>query len=173
VLLDLDLGADGDGAALIAPLAERGVRVLVVTGSADRLRVAAALEQGAIGYRRKDDGFDELLDVTCRALDGQPVLTDSERSALLCELARARREQQQAFAPFERLTEREREVLEALAEGRSVRELADEWVVSDTTIRAHVRGVLAKLGTSSQLGAVAAGLRSGWLGRNVHTHAGV
>ncbi len=101
------------------------------------------------------------------------MLDEAERSRLLCELSRARREEQRAFAPFERLTEREREVLEALAEGRSVRDLADEWVVSDTTIRAHVRGVLAKLGTSSQLGAVAAGLRSGWLGRNSRTHARV
>ncbi len=49
VLLDLDLGSAGDGSALIAPLVERGVRVLVVTGSADRLRIAAAVEQGAIG----------------------------------------------------------------------------------------------------------------------------
>lgn len=171
VLLDLDLGAGRDGTALVRPLARLGIRTLVVTGTDDRLRIAAAVELGAVGYQPKAAGFDALLAATCAALDGRPVLDEPERSDLLCELYRARSARTRAFEPFERLTEREREVLEALAEGRSVRDIADDWVVSDTTIRAHVRGVLAKLGTSSQLAAVASAWRSGWLHRGDHAAA--
>jgi DNA-binding NarL/FixJ family response regulator len=46
VLLDLDLGALGDGANLVQPLTELGARVLVVSGSADRLRLAETVERG-------------------------------------------------------------------------------------------------------------------------------
>lgn len=166
VLLDLDLGTDLDGNDVLAPLATAGVRVLVVTGTADPMRIAVALERGALGYQRKEAGFDSLLSRTCAALEGRPVIDESERRRLLRELDRVRGEQERAFEPFEQLTDREREVLEALVEGRSVRDMAEAWVVSDATVRTHVRGVLCKLGTSSQLGAVATALRTGWLHRD-------
>ena len=51
----------------------------------------------------------------------------------------------------------------SLARGRSVREIADEWVVSEATVRTHVRSVLAKLEVRSQLAAVAMAIRTGWL----------
>jgi DNA-binding response OmpR family regulator len=61
LLLDLDLGRFGDSTPLVAPLKAAGVPVLVVTGTTDRLGIAAALEQGAIGYQSKVAGFDALV----------------------------------------------------------------------------------------------------------------
>ena len=55
------------------------------------------------------------------------------------------------------------ETLRALARGVSVPALALEWYVSEATVRTHVRSILTKLGVSSQLAAVAAALRTGWL----------
>lgn len=166
VLLDLDLGSELDGNDVIGPLVASGAKVLVVTGTPDPMRIATALERGAIGYARKEKGFEALLSAACAALEGRPIIDELERWRLLRELAHARAEQARAFEPFERLTERERAVLQALVEGRSVREMADDWVVSDATVRTHVRGVLGKLDTTSQLGAVAAALRTGWLRRD-------
>lgn len=166
VLLDLDLGAELDGNDVLVPLVAAGIRVLVVTGTADPMRIATALERGAVGYERKESGFESLLARACAALDGRAAIDEPERWRMLRELAHARAEQQRAFEPFERLTEREREVLEALVEGRSVREMADDWVVSDATVRTHVRGLLGKLNAPSQLGAVATALRAGWLHRD-------
>lgn len=177
VLLDLDLGPelDGgdvlDGNDVLVPLVGAGVRVLVVTGSADPMRIATALERGAVGFERKESGFESLLARACDVLAGRPAIDDEERRRMLRELAEARAEQERALEPFERLTDREREVLEALVEGRSVRDMADDWVVSDATVRSHVRGVLCKLDASSQLGAVAAALRSGWLHRDRRTRS--
>jgi DNA-binding NarL/FixJ family response regulator len=171
VLLDLDLGTERDGNDVLVPLVAAGVRVLVVTGTADPMRIAVALERGAVGYERKESGFEALLGRACAALDGRPVIDQSERWRMLRELARTRAERERAFEPFERLTERERDVLEALAEGRSVRDMADQWVVSDATVRSHVHGLLSKLGESSQLGAVVAALRSGWLHRDRRTRS--
>jgi DNA-binding NarL/FixJ family response regulator len=162
VLLDLDLGDLGDPTALIPELVAAGLRVLVVTGSSDRLRIAAALEQGALGYQLKDPGFDALLATVRSALTATAPLDAEHRVQLLDELVRARAARHHELAPFARLTPREVEVLRALAGGSSVGALAEAWVVSEATMRSHVRSILGKLGVPSQLAAVAAALRTGW-----------
>lgn len=163
VLLDLDLGPAGDGTELVAPLVRAGIKVLVVTGVIERVRVALALEQGALGYQSKTEGFDALLAATAVALVATAPLDPAGRRQLLGELAVWRAEQARGNKPFTRLTERERDVLSALADGHSVTDIAHDWVVSDATVRTHVRGLLGKLGVRSQLGAVALALRNGWL----------
>jgi DNA-binding NarL/FixJ family response regulator len=162
VLLDLDLGALGDSTPMIGPLVQAGVRVLVVTGSADRLRVAAALEQGAIGYQLKSAGFEALLARASEALASAGPLDPRERTTLLAELAKVRAERHRALAPFTRLTAREQDTLRALGDGRAVHQIARDWVVSESTVRSHVRGILDKLGAKSQLAAVAHAERAGW-----------
>ena len=163
VLLDLDLGDHGDSTPIIADLTAAGVKVLVVTGVEDRARVAAALEQGAIGYQSKAAGFEALLAATVAAFETSTVLDPAGRSDLLRELARTRAARAKALEPFNRLTDREADVLRALGEGLSARQIAEDWVVAETTVRTHVRGVLHKLGAPSQLAAVVAAFDAGWL----------
>jgi DNA-binding NarL/FixJ family response regulator len=162
VLLDLDLGAFGDSTRLIGPLCRSGIRVLVVTGTTDRLRIASALFAGAIGYQSKADGFDSLVDRALSALTADGALDPEHRAELLTELDDVYAERDKALAPFRRLTQRERETLALLAQGRSVAEIARSWVVSEATVRTHVRSLLCKLDVASQLGAVAAAARCGW-----------
>ena len=162
VLLDLDLGTFGDSTRLIGPLCRIGIRVLVVTGTTDRLRIAKALFAGAIGYQSKADGFDSLVDRALSALAADGALDPDHREELLVELDHATTERDHALAPFLALTQRERETLALLAQGRTVVEIARAWVVSEATVRTHVRSLLSKLDVPSQLGAVAAAARSGW-----------
>jgi DNA-binding NarL/FixJ family response regulator len=162
VLLDLDLAECGDGASLVAPLRAAGVNTLIVTGITDRLRIAAALERGALGYQPKAAGLDSLLDATLRALEGSADPDEAERHALLAELAQHRARLARDERLRKQLTARERATLRALGEGRQVREIAAEWVVSEATVRTYVRGVLTKLGARSQLAAVALARRRGW-----------
>lgn len=163
VLLDLDLAEFGDGTALVAPLKAAGVSSLIVTGITDRLRIGAALEQGALDYQLKASGLDSLLTATQRALTGQAGRNAAERHALLAELARHRADLDRDRRLYDQLTTREQATLRALGEGHQVREIAADWVVSEATVRTYVRGVLTKLGTSSQLAAVALARRRGWL----------
>ena len=162
VLLDLDLGGYGDSTEVIAPLAAQGIRTLVVTGTSDRERLALAFEAGAVGFHAKADGLEPLVTKTQAALAGV-ILDEAMRQDLRIELARIRAARAAAFAPFQQLTEREQDTLIALSNGMPVHRIATEWVVSEATVRTHVRGVLAKLGVPSQLAAVALALRSGWL----------
>jgi DNA-binding NarL/FixJ family response regulator len=163
VLLDLDLGgAIGDGSTLVAPLVASGCRVLVVSASADRELVGRALERGAVGVVNKCVAFDALLDAVLAALRGQVVMDEADRHRLLSEVRAGRAHRAEITARFARLTAREAQVLSALSEGCSVSSIAARSFVSEATVRSQVRGVLTKLGVTSQLEAVALAHRSGW-----------
>ena len=156
VLLDLDLGQPlVDGVQLIPAIRAHGARVLVVTGTTERLRIAAAIEAGAIGYVAKHEPFDALLARVLQAARGEQVLDECERHELLASLRTTRKDIQRRLAPFQQLTPKETLVLDELAHGRSVESIAAEWVVSEATVRTQVRGVLTKLDVRSQLAAVA------------------
>ena len=119
---------------------------------------------GATSYQALLDArsYEELLTaieaVDAQALAGAPAA----RAELSREVARRRAQAQARLAPFEALTPREREVLAALAVGRSADEIAEEQVVSVATVRSHIRGVLDKLGVNSQVAAVALAWQRGW-----------
>jgi DNA-binding NarL/FixJ family response regulator len=164
VLLDLDLGgALGDGADLVPGLVATGSRVLVVTGTTNEGAVGRALELGAIGAVSKALPFDRLLPTVVAAARGEAVMDLEARRSLLREARETRRAQQELRAPFEQLSQREDEVLRALGDGWCVTEIAAAAYVSEATVRSQVRGVLTKLGVTSQLAAVAAARRAGWL----------
>ena len=164
VLLDLDLGGDlGDGSTLVAPFAEAGCRVLVVSASTDADQISRALENGAVGVLSKAAPFQQLLDTALAAARGEQVMSSVERCRLIDEARARRTARSEAVAPFERLSGREAQVLRAIAEGHSVGAIARSWVLSEATVRSQVRSILTKLGVSSQLEAVAAALRCGWL----------
>lgn len=163
VLLDLQLGGDiGHGLRLVRPFTEAGARILVVSGVTDRCEIAATVEAGAVGYVCKSEPFEVLLDAAVRVAQGKVVLSDESRRSLLAELRLHRAEQQARRVPFERLSPRERQVLQALCDGKAVTTIATEWVTSVPTVRTQVRAILTKLGVGSQLEAVAEANRCGW-----------
>lgn len=172
VLLDLDLGAFGDSRAMIPALVSAGIRVLIVSGLPDRLRIAAALEQGAIGFQSKVHGFDALVAAAESSLTAIGPLDPLERESMLADLSRSRSDQARKLAPFTSLTDRERAALGALCDGLTVHEVAVSWTVSESTVRSHVQRILGKLGAASQVQAVAMAMRGNWLDRRTDRPAG-
>jgi two-component system nitrate/nitrite response regulator NarL len=163
VLLDLDLGGSvGDGLALVRPLSERGGRVVVVSGSGDRPRLASCLEQGAVGILPKSAPYERLVEAVIDVSTGRPVISECDRHAMLTELRAWRARQRHELAPFETLTVRESQVLAALMDGQGCEAIASAWFVSEATVRTQIRGVLTKVGVSSQLAAAAQAQRVGW-----------
>ena len=162
VLLDLDLGELGDGVELVQPLTELGARVLVVSGSTDRLRLAETVERGAVGFLSKQVPFEQLLSTVLDVVAQRPVLSTARRYELMAELRSARAARSRDLAPLASLTPRERAVLAALAKGQRAETIAAAAVLSEATVRSQIRSVLAKLGVSSQLEAVALAWAVGW-----------
>jgi DNA-binding NarL/FixJ family response regulator len=159
VLLDLDLGPGvGDGGALVAPLVAAGCRVLLVTASTDPVRLAAALEAGALGVLAKTEPIEVLLAAATAVARGERVMDDVRERSLRRD-ARTRRE---SLVCFDRLTDREAQVLRRLGRGENVATIAATSYVTEATVRSQVRGVLTKLGVGSQLEAVALARRASW-----------
>lgn len=163
VLLDLELHAGiGDSLPLIGPLRDRGTLVVMLTGITDRVRLAECLEAGAAGLLSKAMSFDELVNAVREVVELGSLVSAHRRADLMAELRGQRSDRSRRFAPFERLTPREQEVLVALIQGRSAEVIAKEAYVSIATVRSQIRAVLQKLNVNSQLAAVALAHASDW-----------
>ena len=161
-LVDLGL-PDGDGVELIRELRAANPRgkAVALTESGDDAAAGRAVEAGAVGALRKSCSVAEILAAVRRAGAGEPLHPPNELVALL-RLARERRERDRtARAAIGRLTAREREVLQALADGLSDREIGERLQVRTETARTHLVNLLAKLGVDSRLQAVVFALRHG------------
>ena len=162
VLLDLDLGRFGDGTNLVAPLARAHVNVVVLTASEDLGRWGGCMRVGARKVLPKSGALQQALATVRRLHQGLPVVSREELESLLDAWSRERLVSDDLRRRLALLTPREREVLAALIEGRTVREIADRSVVSEATVRTQVKSILNKLEVSSQLAAVGMAHQVGW-----------
>ena len=160
VVVDLDR-RDENGVALVTSLRDAtDVRIMAATRHAGSPVVELALAAGACGVLPTDRDPAQLVGAFRRALSGELVLPVADLPSLVDRVwqARARRTEHQLVAT---LTVREREILEALAEGATTAEIAIERRISPATVQTHVRNILMKLGVHSKVEAVGAAWRTG------------
>jgi DNA-binding NarL/FixJ family response regulator len=161
-VVDLSL-PDGEGVELIEDL--RGTNpdfaALVLTASLDRAEHARAVEAGAAGVLHKSADVDEILDSTRRLAAGETLLSPEELVELLRLAGQSREEEREARVSIEQLTRREREVLLALSEGLSNKQIAERLHMSVDTERTHMMNILNKLGVHSRLQALLFAARHG------------
>jgi DNA-binding NarL/FixJ family response regulator len=162
VLLDLDLGAYGDGMALIRPLTDARAAVIVVTSTTDRTRWGECVSHGARKIVPKNAPLSEIIACVRRIGNGLPMMLPAEREELLeCWRQRVAAEKE-ILKRLQQLTVREGEVLGLLMSGQQVSEIARERFVSESTVRTQVKAILAKLQVGSQLTAVGLAHRANW-----------
>ena len=162
VLLDLDLGRFGDGVNLIGPLAKAGINVVVLTASEELGRWGGCMRLGARRVLPKSGALQQALATVRRLHQGLPVTSRDELETLLDAWARERQAHDALRRRLDLLTPRERQVLGALIEGRTVRAISEESVVSEATVRTQVKSILNKHEVSSQLAAVGMANQVGW-----------
>jgi PAS domain S-box-containing protein len=159
-----DLGLpDGYGGDLIRALrtANPRAQALVLSSSQDRAEIARAVESGAAGVLHKSAGMDEIIDAVRRLKAGETLLPLEDVVELLRFAGARKEEEYEAQQSIARLTDREREVLEALAEGLDAQQIAGRLHISAKTERNHVASILAKLGVHSRLQALVFAARHG------------
>ncbi len=161
-LVDLDL-PDGHGADLVRDLRRRapGALVLVVTASRDRREHGRAVAAGASGVVHKSVSLRELAEAIRRVHAGEPLIPPREAAALVAEAAVTREEERSFLEALQTLTVREREILQALAEGLDNLAIAERLGISERTVRNHIVALLDKLGVESRLQAVVLAARHG------------
>jgi len=142
VLLDLEMPLVGGIEACAAIRQQHpNTEVLILTVSDNEPDLWAALRVGAAGYLLKDMPPAELVEAVLDAGQGEPRIAPRMASRLLTEFSGRDR----ADDPLLELSSREREVLARLAEGLRNREIAERLVVSEATVKTHVRHILEKL----------------------------
>ena len=151
VLMDLRMPVlDGVAATRRLRVEQPGVQVIALTTFDDDEDVFAALRAGALGYLLKDVSSARLVEAVLAAARGESVLQPSVAAKVVARVARQLREDapprplpQPLVVP---LSDRERDVLRLLADGRSNREMAARLFLAEGTVKNHVTNVLAKLG---------------------------
>ena len=150
VLMDLSLGDGVGGIEATRRLAalDPAPAVLVLTTYDTESDILRALDAGARGYLLKDAPPAELFAGVCAVAKGEPALAPSVAATLM----------RRAASPEPRMTEREVEVLELLADGQGNREMARALFVSEATVKSHLSHIYTKLGVDTRAGAVAAAI---------------
>lgn len=158
-IVDLAL-PDGDGLDLLEDFSSRTL-TLVLSAGLEPSRFARAVEAGASGVMHKSTPIKDIVDAVRKLKAGEALLSPGEVVEMLRFVSRERQEELTARQAVERLTPREKEVLQALAEGLESKEIAGKLNVTVETERTHMVNILHKLGVHSRLQALIFAARHG------------
>jgi NarL family two-component system response regulator LiaR len=153
VLMDLAM-PDVDGVTATRVIRQRfpTVQVIALTSFKEEELIQNALQAGAISYLLKDVTAEELAQAIRAAHAGRGTLSPEAAQSLVHAAA-------QPPTPGYDLTARERDVLALMVEGLNNTQIAEELVVSPSTIKSHVSHILSKLDVSSRTEAAALAVR--------------
>ena len=163
VVLDVELDEDGDGIELLRSLEEANpeTRVLVVTAHDDAPTAARAMRAGARAFVPKDTPSDDLVAVVRAVVAGETRVPPELLTHVITSLRKSSSHENVWQQKVDRLTQREREVLELMVAGLDRAAIAERLFLSINTVRTHSKNILAKLGVHSSLEAVSVALRAG------------
>ncbi|MFG2682666.1 response regulator [Streptomyces sp. NPDC048392] len=160
ILMDVKMpGMDGVDALRRLRELDNHARVLVVTSFTEQRTVVPALRAGAAGYVYKDVDPDALAGAI-RSVHAGHILLQPEIAGVLLSQEGSNTGPVRAGS----LTEREREVLGLIADGRSNREIARALVLSEKTVKTHVSNILMKLDLADRTQAALWAVRHGVTG---------
>jgi two-component system nitrate/nitrite response regulator NarL len=148
-----------DGLAVVRAVVrdQLSTRVLLLSAYTESGRVFDALQEGAAGFLPKDARRSEIIEAVLKAARGETVVPASLSGGLAGEI----RLRAQPAGPA--LSERERQVLQAFARGRSIPQVAEELFIGVSTVKTHAQRLYEKLGVSDRAAAVAEAMRRGLL----------
>ena len=166
VLMDLSM-PEMNGLAATRVLSSElpEVKVVILTASEDDADLFEAIKSGAQGYIFKNLDSDAFFHLLERVASGEPALSPALARKLLVEFARPSTARAHADSGADALTDREREVLDLLVQGvTSNRDLAERLVVTENTVKYHLRNILDKLHVQNRAQVVAYAVRHGMTG---------
>jgi NarL family two-component system response regulator LiaR len=119
--------------------------VIALTSFAEDDQVFPAIQAGASSYLLKDVSPHELIDAIRAAHRGEPRLHPDVARKLMEAMRGEETGARETTAPASDLTDRELEVIRAVAQGKSNQEIAQQFFISEKTVKTHVGHILAKL----------------------------
>ena len=164
VVMDISM-ADGDGISATRAITankDDAPRVLVLTMHSEEAYLEAVLDAGASGYLVKSTADRELVDAV-RAVARGEVWVQPSAARVLAQGARRREERATDQSRFERLTDRERSVMQLIAEGYTAPEIGEQLSISPKTVDTYKQRINDKLGLTHRADYVKLALKLGLL----------
>jgi DNA-binding NarL/FixJ family response regulator len=155
VLMDVRMpGMDGIAATREIIAAAPGARILILTTFEDDDYVFGALSAGASGFLLKRTQPEQLIAAIHTIAAGESLLSPSVTRTVINRMARQPQPDPAASRRLQLLTPRERDVLELVARGLSNTEIAASLFVEESTVKTHLKRILAKLSLRDRVQAV-------------------
>jgi two-component system nitrate/nitrite response regulator NarL len=154
-LLDYKMpGLDGIAVAHAVVRDKLATRVLLVSATTEGSVVYRAIQDGAAGFLSKEADRDDIVAAVVACARGEDVLPPELVSSFTAQV------RQHAQGQAALLSERERQILQMIADGKSVPDMAAELYLAQTTIKTHIRRLYEKLGVSDRGAAAAQAMRN-------------
>ncbi|HWS48035.1 MAG TPA: response regulator transcription factor, partial [Acidimicrobiia bacterium] len=151
ILMDVRMpGASGIEATRRIRASQPATKIVMLTVSEDEDDLYASVRAGANGYLLKDVAVDDIASVLRTVAQGNAVVSPPMAAKLMAEFNVLSR-RIEADHDGRSLTDRELEVLRLIAKGMSNKDIAAELVISQNTVRNHVRNILEKLQVRSRV----------------------
>ena len=162
ILMDITMpGCDGLEATRRVKRELPYVKVFMLTVSEDSQDLFEAMKSGAEGYLTKDLKAHQLFDVLDGVARGEAAFSGVIAAKILREFEKTSGGTHGELEATEPLTEREREVLQLVVEGKSNQEIAQGLVISESTVKNHLRNILGKLHLRNRIQAAVYAVRQG------------
>ena len=119
-------------------------KILIVTSYIDDEKVFPAIQAGASGYLLKTSSAQEIAEAIRKTINGERVIEEEVSEKI------QNQDYANQFFLYEELTNREKEVLDLIAQGKSNQEIAEDLFITLKTVKTHVSNILAKLGVEDR-----------------------
>ena len=137
------------------------VRIVILTVSDEDQNLFEAIKSGAQGYLLKKIEPQTLFNTLRKAVEGEAPVSGVMATKLLAEFSRQTRRASQPTAPAATLTEREKEVLNQIAQGKTNKDIAVALSIAENTVKNHLKNILEKLHLENRVQAATYALREG------------
>lgn len=162
VLMDVAMpGMSGIEATRRIRAEDPRAQIVILSGHDDPLLLARAVQAGAIGLLRKTEAVTHVASSVRRAYRGESIHEQDELETALRSLRHRRDQDADARQRVQRLTPRERQILEQMATGAPPDRIAETLGMSPNTLRTHTQNILTKLGVHSKMEALVLAIRHG------------
>jgi DNA-binding NarL/FixJ family response regulator len=140
------------------------VKIVMLTVSSDEQNLFEAIKSGAHGYLLKDLEPYQLYDLLDNISRGETPLSGAMATKIFNEFTQPNQSSTREQETIEKLTNREIEILQLIAEGMTNKEIASSLVISENTVKIHLRNILDKLHLKNRIQAAVHAVRQGIVG---------
>ena len=142
------------------------VAIVILTVFRDNARIFDAIKAGALGYVLKDSPPEGTVAAIRAAARGEALLSPPVAARVMQEFNRLSAQRAADMKVFSELTEREREVLKLVAEGKRIRAIGEELFITEKTVKNHISSILSKLQANDRTEAAMFAARQGLVDLN-------